>query len=95
MSRQQITLANAIGILFPGMPLQYRSRVAVQATKPGKVGSIDSLSFEERASRAVQAFIRHTFTNYDNLIDQCGFTVIQAREAIRRDVFRTLNLWKA
>jgi hypothetical protein len=95
MSRQQITLANAIGLLFPGMPLEYRSKVAVQATMPGKVGAIDSLTFEERAARAVQAFIRHTFTNYDQLLKCFSYTKEQAREAVRRDVFRTLNLWKA
>lgn len=95
MSRQQITLANAIGLLFPGMPLPYRSQVAVFATAPGKVGNIDSLPFEERAGRAVLAFIRHKFTNYDTLLNAYGYTKDQAREAIRRDVYRVLNLWKA
>lgn len=92
MSHNQITLANEIGQAFPSMPIEFRSRIAVWAGIQNRVGNT---SLMDRAGRAVQAFVRHNMTGYDKLMDAYGFTKLQAREAVRREVFQVLNLWKA
>lgn len=91
MSHNQITLANEIGSAFPNMPIPDRSACAVFAGMPGRVGNT---SLEDRAFRAVAAWIRHKYTQYDALLNAYGFTREQAREAVRREVYRVLNLWK-
>jgi hypothetical protein len=91
MTHNNIVLANEIGSVFPAMPIPERSACAVFAGMPGRVGNT---SLEDRAFRAVAAWVRHKYTQYDALLNAYGFTKLQAREAVRRDVYRQINLWK-
>ena len=90
MSHNQIQLANELGERFPNMPIPLRSAIAVFAGVQNRVGHTKQ---NDRALMAAIAYARHNFTNYDNLF-RYGYTKEQAREAVRREVYRIINLWK-
>ena len=90
-------VAGAIRELFPGCPPAEVIVIAAHATVrgSGRVGrTAAGKALEEGAlAAAVIAAIRHNHTRYDELL-MSGSSRIDARDAVRDDVARTLDLWR-
>jgi hypothetical protein len=90
-------VAGVIRELFPGCPPVEVTAIAAHATLrgSGRVGrTAAGKALEEGAlTAAVIAAIRHNHTNYDELLMN-GSGRPDARDAVRDDVARTLDLWR-
>lgn len=88
--------ARRLGQLFPGCPDERARAVAGHACEKysGRVGrSTAARRFDEEAIRlAVCAHLRHTDTNYDELLAR-GFDREEARSRVRERVDRLLEAW--
>jgi hypothetical protein len=82
---------------FPGCPPVEVIAIAAHATVrgSGRVGrTAAGKALEEGAlAAAVIAAIRHNHTHYDELL-MSGSSRVDARDAVRDDVARTLDLWR-
>ena len=89
--------ARHIRELFPGCPASGEFKIANHACQKysGRVGrSAASKEFDPQAIiLAVQAHVRHEYTNYDELL-MAGWERFEARDAVRGQVEETLNQWR-
>ncbi len=83
--------------LFPGCPVSEEFKIAEHACQKysSRVGrSAASKSFDPQAiTLAVQAHIRHGYTNYDDLL-MTGWERFDARDAVRGQVEEILDQWR-
>ena len=90
-------VASAIHELFPGCPPAEVLAIAAHATVrgSGRVGrTAAGKALDEGAlTAATIAAIRHNHTRYDELLMR-GSSRVDARDAVRDDVARTLELWR-
>jgi hypothetical protein len=98
--QDQNLAARVVGVireLFPGCPPVEVIAIAAHATVrgSGRVGrTAAGKALEEGAlTAAVIAAIRHNHTHYDDL-SMNGSSRLDARDAVRDDVARTLDLWR-
>src|SRR5437879_3328475 len=91
------SVASAIRELFPGCPPADVLAIAAHATVrgSGRVGrTAAAKALDEGAlTAAVIAAIRHNHTRYDELL-MSGSSRVDARDAVRDEVARTLELWR-
>jgi len=89
--------ASKIRKLFPRCPAQEEVEIAQHACRKysGRVGrSSAAKNFElQSIILAVEAYIRHTYTNYDDLFLR-GWERNYARTEVRDEVKRVLNRWR-
>lgn len=89
--------ARHIGIAFPGCLPATRTLIAERACArhSGRVGrSAAAKRFDETAiNLAVEAYLRHSSTDYDRLLAQ-GMERADARRAVRKDVDRLVDDWR-
>lgn len=89
--------AHQIRKFFPSCPVSAEFKIAEHACQKfsGRVGrSAASKEFDPQAiTLAVQAHIRHEYTNYDKLM-MSGLERFEAREAVRGEVEYILNQWQ-
>jgi len=90
--------AHHIRRLFPGCPASEEFRVAKHACQKysGRVGrSTASKEYDPEAiTLAVQAHIRHEYTNYDELLMK-GWERFEARQMVRGDMAKILDQWRS
>ena len=83
--------------LFPGMPAELEHDITEHATLKysGRVGrTADAKNLDERKLRlAVIAHIRHTLTQYDELLGS-GYERDEARAQVRPGIEQILDSWK-
>jgi hypothetical protein len=88
--------ARQIRNLFPNCPESEEFKITKHACQKysGRVGrSAASKEFDPQAiTLAVQAYIRHEYTNYDELL-MTGWERFEAREAIRNQVEEIFSQW--
>lgn len=94
----QARLAEEIVRLFPGCPPARAAAIATHAATRGS-GRVErsaaGRALDERATtRAVVASVRHTDTNYDELL-MSGVPREQARARVGADIDRVLDAWRA
>jgi hypothetical protein len=91
------TFAIRVRELFPNMPAGREQAIAEHACQKysGRVGrSASAKSLDEKAVQlAVTAHIRHTETQYDELLSQ-GEDRHLARDRVRNDINRVLDRWR-
>jgi hypothetical protein len=91
-------MAESIRQMFPGCPLEEARAIAAHTSVrgSGRVGrSSAGRALEEEALRvAVIAAIRHRHTKYDRLLMR-GVGRREAREAVRDEIDRVLENWRA
>jgi len=89
--------ANHIRKLFPACPASGEVKIAEHSCQKysGRVGrSAAAKKFDPQTmTLAVQAHIRHEYTNYDDLL-MSGWERFEARDAVRGQVEETLNQWR-
>ncbi len=89
--------ASHIRKLFPGCPASKEFEIADHACQKysGRVGrSAAAKEFDPRAiTLAVQAHIRHEYTNYDDLL-MSGWERFEARDSVRSQVGDILRQWR-
>jgi hypothetical protein len=89
--------ASHIRKLFPGCPASGEFKIANHACQKysGRVGrSAAAKEFDpQTVALAVQAHIRHEYTNYDDLL-MSGWERFEARDAVRSQVEEALNQWR-
>ena len=80
--------------LFPRIPKESVSGILRHTLqkRSGRVGRTTTLPFEKSIGLAVRAHIRHTLTNYDDLL-KTGSSREKAREKIRREVEVVAAQW--
>jgi hypothetical protein len=90
--------AERIRELYPKCPAGREKEIAEHACQKysGRVGrTAAAKTFDEtRVKLAVIAHIRHSLTNYDELLSQ-GHERFEAREAVNEKVFSILVIWQA
>jgi hypothetical protein len=95
--RFQRELAEQIGLLFPGCPLQRVAAISrhTGTRSSGRVGrSAAGRAFDPDAvTRAVVASVRHEDTAYDELL-MAGVPREEARERIRTDIDQVVERWR-
>lgn len=89
--------ASFVRKLFPNCPLSEELKIAEHACQKysGRIGrSVASKEFHPEAiTLAVQAHIRHEYTNYDELL-MTGLERFEAREVVRNQMEEILNQWQ-
>lgn len=89
--------AKHIRKIFPACPASGEVKIAEHACQKysGRVGrSAAAKKFDPQTmTLAVQAHIRHEYTNYDDLL-MSGWERFEARDAVRGQVEETLNQWR-
>jgi hypothetical protein len=103
-SRKQIDqkyfnqFAERIRELYPKCPAGREKEIAEHACQKysGRVGrTAAAKAFDETTVKlAVIAHIRHTLTNYDELLSK-GYERFEAREGVNEKVFNILSIWQA
>ncbi len=92
-----VRIAESIQQMFPGCPPEEARNIAAHASvrNSGRVGrtAAGRRLEEEALTAAVIAAIRHRHTRYDRLL-MSGFDRKSAREAVRDDIDRVLELWR-
>ncbi len=86
-------LSKLIAEDFPGLPAQEPARIAMQMNRTGTVWHDTSLPIEEQVRRAVTAWCRHRYTQYDALIAG-GLSKVEARERTQARLVKTLDTWR-
>ena len=89
--------ANHIRKFFPACPVSIKFKIADHACQKysGRVGrSAAAKEFDPQAvTLAVQARIRHEYTNYDKLL-MSGWERFEARDSVRSQVDKILRQWR-
>jgi hypothetical protein len=85
-------LAYTIRFEFPKMPNDEEMKIVRQALKPGAVGNNHDLDNFKKAYAAVIAWIRHNYTNYDDLLKH-GVPRDQARQMISQKIKMKAYQW--
>jgi hypothetical protein len=80
--------------VFPCIPLDELLRIIYHATKKGKrrVGRTETITMAEKARLATQAHIRHTKTDYDDLLKR-GIDRKTARKLVWPIVLSISKQW--
>jgi len=78
---------------FPNLPAYEPERIAMQMHRDGTVWHDRSLPIEEQVRRAVTAWCRHRYTDYDKLIAS-GVSKVEARQRTQARLVKTLASWK-
>ena len=78
---------------FPGLPPEEPERIAMQIHRGGTVWHDRSLPVEEQVRRAVTAWCRHRYTDYDHLIAS-GLSKVEARKRTQARLIKTLESWE-
>jgi len=78
---------------FPNLPPYESERIALQVHRDGTVWHDRSLSIDEQVRRAVTAWCRHHYTDYDSLISK-GVSKIEARKLTQARLVKTLEWWE-
>ncbi|KAI0805183.1 hypothetical protein GGR55DRAFT_657406 [Xylaria sp. FL0064] len=88
------SLGKAIRKQFPRLPHEELRMIMRRATAKGqgRVGRTQTITMKEKAHLAVQAHIRHTKTNYDDLL-KSGTERESARSMISQRVLDVLKEW--
>jgi hypothetical protein len=90
---------SALQRLYPGFPKERVDTVVHYAFKKrsGRVGRAGNLSIEAKVALAIQAYARHAFTHYDDILRECkrGDEVKRkARKEVRTQVQGCIEFWK-
>lgn len=80
--------------MYPNMPPKEAGWIVDHAFEvgSGRVGRTSLICMDEKIELAVQAYIRHTHTEYDSLLND-GWSREDAREAVAGDIARVLDRW--
>ena len=78
---------------FPGLPVFEPERIAMQLHRDGTVWHDHNLPIEEQVRRAVTAWCRHRYTDYDKLTAS-GVSKVEARKLTQARLVKTLERWE-
>jgi hypothetical protein len=78
---------------FPNLPPYEPERIANQLRRDGTVWHDRSLPIAEQVRRAVTAWCRHRYTEYDDLISR-GVSKDEARRRTQARLVKTLESWQ-
>jgi hypothetical protein len=86
-------LLDTLMVLYPSIPLWHARRAVEFALRPDRVGQKTTLSVPQRVERAVMAWVRHEFTDYDKLRGQ-GVSKEEARFRTQTACEAILQRWR-
>ncbi len=88
-------LDEALGAMFPSMPLQDAELIVDHAFEvgSGRVGRTTKLPLEKQLRWATRAYIRHNYTAYDELLAN-GISRDDARFFVEKQVDEKLDAWR-
>ncbi|KAF2841342.1 hypothetical protein M501DRAFT_1000512 [Patellaria atrata CBS 101060] len=94
--RDIINAREALSVRYPAMPSPDREKILGHAFMKGsgRVGRTGKESMERRTSLAVEAHVRHTHTEYDELLRKLGLSREEARKVIRGKVKTVKKKWR-
>lgn len=89
MGRRRDRIAEALGVIAPGLPPFERTAILDHAEdSPG----LRPASPQAAAWAALTAYVRHALTDYDSLLDD-GYDADAARHFVRPEMERILAEW--
>lgn len=97
VQQRDLTLLNKARLelkkLYPKCPIQDQKEIIAHAFKKGsgRVGRATQIDLRTIIKLAVEAYVRHKYSNYDVIIEKIGREA--ARKVVREDVRRVIKRW--
>lgn len=81
--------------MYPQMPKEEAGRIADHAfeVSSGRIGRTTLVEIKKKIELAVQAYIRHAHTRYDDLLNN-GWDREAARQEVAGDIEQVLRRWQ-